>query len=888
MKKKSMRILSLIVAIIMVVSIIPLAALAEQATPTRKVGVVVYGAEMTALLTDLEKNMAALQEGVADLQEGNANIQDGADKAKSALERLQALATDIGTKVADGSGISVPDVDVVIIDENGKETKLKEDKTIELFTETTEIYLPFQTDVEAAVVEMKRQLDALKVIIDNRIDALGDVPVVGGALAATLRNTTRTMSEAGDSFTGILNNLETLSTDIVGNLASLTGLNGALYRTYVTEDAVPVGKYTVKVKNFYDTDADGNAITRDGYILYNDGLTEGGSGFNTYRTFKVDIVKQDTNNPLSHEIQFVGPKNGIVGTFELPTALNRVYTTLAGTLNRLTTSLGEISDDFTDGRIVEFLAQIANAQDLLEWFKDWNIEKFQLPALDLNYEFTFPGLWCAESDAGFAFTNVDVAETGIAGDTFLLVNRQETIDVLKLMLDLGKEVFTGILKATFGYTNEETGEQYESMLTLYTQLVKTDEEGQLSLDYDVAYNIIKNYIAVISDMEIMDKIVDTDTGDLLTPVKLRYPIPAILQAVSDENGKVEFTKNSNITLTWMLDIIPQVTEALSKQDLIKDNQVLNLLLEVADYAADLIDEYGSKIINTLVYPFAQRFGLVGKKMASGEYIMFQTKTADDYWVNPLAYTMILTWENDTWLYVTVADLGIIVPYFAEGWYDFVRNTTFAGTIDKFLSTLTGKEVSPITDILTDKIDITEEMGKVVTASLTAFVGTLGFDSLGLDTIFASRSEFIEGLNNYLYENGRTAQNLMIYVNRQAQRAKSVYAGYVTADWYFYNLDKSPTLTATKLIDKSTKDISAAFVNPTASSIINRVGSGVSSVVSRIGNGIESVVNSIKTQIKSTIGAAIQSVIQNVVDAAKNAVTGFFQNLFNRGAVTFNA
>ena len=569
-----------------------------------------------------------------------------------------------------------------------------------------------------------------------------------------------------------------------------------------------------------------------------------------------------------------------------------MYDTLANLLNRLNGKLtelkGKIEGNTFIGGITDLFGTVTNTQDLINWLKDWNTPNWKTSdELDLTYKFVFPGLWCAESDAGFAFTNVDVAEAGIAGDTFLLVNRQETIDVLKLMLDLGKEVFTGILKATFGYTDKETGEQYESMLTLYTQLVKS-EDGQLSLDYDVAYNIIKNYIAVISDMEIMDKIVDTDTGDVLTPIKLRYPIPAILEAVSDENGKVEFTRNSNITLTWMLELIPQITEALKGQDLIQDNDVLDLLVTVADYAADFTADTVPGIINTLIYPFAQRLGLVGKKMASGEYIMFQTKTADDYWVNPLAYTMILTWENETWLYVTIADLGIIVPYFAEGWYDFVRNTTFAGTVDKFLSQLTGKEISPITDILTNKVDVTAEMGKVVTASLTAFVGAIGFDSLGLETIFASRSEFIEGLNKYLYENGRTAQNLMIYVNRQAQRAKSVYAGYVTEDWFFYNLDKSPTLTATKLIDKSTKDISAAFVNPTKSNIVASVGKAVSSVVNRVGTGIESVVNSIKTQIKSTIGAAIQGVVEKAIDSAKSAVSDFFKNLFNRGAITFNA
>jgi hypothetical protein len=332
----------------------------------------------------------------------------------------------------------------------------------------------------------------------------------------------------------------------------------------------------------------------------------------------------------------------------------------------------------------------------------------------------------------------------------------------------------------------------------------------------------------------------------------------------------------------MLKIIPQITEKLGDADFVKDNKVLNLLMEVANYAAPIIDEYGSKIINTLVYPFAQRLGLVGKKFGSGTYIMFQTKAAEGYWINPLAYTMEMTWEDDTWLYVTVADLGLIVPYFTEAFHDFVRNTTFAGTIDKFINSIAGKDVNLIAGILDPEgIDITKEMGKVVTGALTAFVGQISFESLGLDTIFATKSDFVAGLNKYLYENGRTAQNLMIYVNQQAMRAKAVYTGYVTEDWYFYNLDKSPTTTATKLIDKSTKNIAAAFVNPTKSEIVTKTGNTVKSIVSTIGYKVEETAQNIRTQVKSTIGAAIQSVVQKAFDSVKTSVTNFVKDMFSR-------
>ena len=171
-------------------------------------------------------------------------------------------------------------------------------------------------------------------------------------------------------------------------------------------------------------------------------------------------------------------------------------------------------------------------------------------------------------------------------------------------------------------------------------------------------------------------------------------------------------------------------------------------------------------------------------------------------------------------------------------------------------------------------------------ALTAFVGQVGFNSLGLDKIFATKTDFISGLNQYLYENGRTAQNLMIYVNKQAMRAKSIYAGYVNADWYFYNLDKSLTLTATKLIDKSTRDISAAIVNEKKASIVTKTGAAVSKVVNTIGTKIETRVAEVKAKVKSTIGAAVKSaaekVVQSVVSAVKDKVTGFFSNLFARG------
>lgn len=858
MKKKSLRILSLIVAIVMVVAMLPLSALAEETGPKRKVGVVVYGAELTAVLTDIESAF-----------HGNVDF-------KKSLDQI----VDVATKVVDGTGVSVPDVDVSLTAENGKTYKMEEDRSIEIFTDTTEMYIGFQDEVDKQLTKLEYDLAALQVAMEQSNQLTAELSKQITDFKDALQKIREKMNDLKHDLVGMINGLK----DPNGNPISL---NGMLYRTYVTEEAVPANAtYTVKVERFSDTDKDGNAITRDGYILYNDGLESGGSMFNTYRSFPVEVKEQGR---FDHEIQFVGPLAGIEGTLNLPEAFDDAYDTFANAMNKMAKTAEDVKNAATNSNLFDslanFIGDITKMGPIYDWFKQWTAPTFSTSdEISKDYRFGFPGLWCAESEAGFAFTDVDVAETGITGSEYLLVNRDELVDVLKFMMDLGKDAFQGALKATFGgemtYA-DGTVKDYDSIVNLYFQLVKS-EDGQLSLDYDTAFAIVKTYIGVISDMNLFDRVVDTDTGDILTPMKLKYPIPAFLQAASDENGVVKFNRDSNITLTWMLKIIPQITEKLGDADFVKDNKVLNLLMEVANYAAPIIDEYGSKIINTLVYPFAQRLGLVGKKFGSGTYIMFQTKAAEGYWINPLAYTMKMTWEDDTWLYVTVADLGLIVPYFTEAFHDFVRNTTFAGTIDKFINSIAGKDVNLIAGILDPEgIDITKEMGKVVTGALTAFVGQIGFESLGLDTIFATKSDFVAGLNKYLYENGRTAQNLMIYVNQQAMRAKAVYTGYVTEDWYFYNLDKSPTTTATKLIDKSTKNIAAAFVNPTKSEIVTKTGNTVKSIVSTIGYKVEETAQNIRTQVKSTIGAAIQSVVQKAFDSVKTSVTNFVKDMFSR-------
>ncbi len=853
MKKRSLRILSLIVAIVMAISILPLSALAEETGPKRKVGVVVYGAELTAVLTDIESAF-----------HGNVDF-------KKSLDQI----VDVATKVVDGTGISVPDVDVSLTAENGKTYKMEEDRSIEIFTDTTEMYIGFQDEVDKQLTKLESDLVDLQVAMEKSNQLTAELSKQITDFKTALQNIREKMNDLKHDLVGMINGLK----DSNGNPISL---NGMLYRTYVTEEVPANATYTVKVERFSDTDKDGNAITRDGYILYNDGLESGGSMFNTYRSFPVEVKEKGR---FDHEIQFVGPLAGIEGTLNLPESFGKAYDTFANAMNKMATTAEDVKKAATDSswfdHAATLISDIAKIGPIYDWFKEWTAPTFSTyDEISKDYRFGFPGLWCAELDAGFTFRNVDVKEQGIEGSDFLLINRQELIDVLKFMKDLGKDAFQGALKATFGgemtYA-DGTVMTYEGITELYTQLLEMNEEGQISLNYETAYAIVKTYLGVIMDMHLINRVVEFPEG--LGLPKLKYPIPAILKATSDENGLVEFKKSSNITLRWIIDLIPEITKYAAQLVAPEDNNnmvaVMNELQTFIDSTADFVGD----AINILVYPFAQRLGLVGPKLASGQYIMFQTKAPDDYLINPIAYTMDISWDNNNWIYTTVADMGLIGPYFAEEFFDFVRDTTFAGTVDQYLSEAKGEKVTVLSDILNGKIDVTKKTNEVAMAALTAFTTQLGFEAIGADKLFATKSDLISDMNQYLLQNGQTAQNLVVYLNRTARRSKTGFTGKVDDGWYFYNVNKSPTTTATKLINKATTDLVNATAVEIRKPVVQKVGDTVQSIVEKVGTRMETNVKKVQDQIKNSIGQAIKSIAQKAIDSVKTSIVNFFKGIF---------
>lgn len=809
MKKKPVRIISLILAIVMVVAMLPLSALADETYPKQKVALVVYSAEFTTMIKSAMEKDATL------------------DDLKEIAEKFVAEGTE---------GIQVPQV---------KATLTPEDETLQ----------------KVELVEAEGGF--------NLFESLQmDIPIVDRVKSKVNENggIISNLSFVKELKDGIVSKTETFVNDSMAKVFSGLNVYGTIYRVYVAD--VPVKdvdgtKYTLKVEEFNST-KDPEAI-QAGYVLF-----DGEGDFHSDREREEVIKLRDDNH-----YQFLASKG------------SEYDVGLKGDLNPLVAIQDWLSEK--------------------DWYKDPaksvidNLIEKVTGKLDTSFKFTFPGLWCAESNAGFTFQNTDVADAALMNSAFLMFDRDEIVEILKFMKELGKDAFNELMVAAFG--DEDAGLPYDNLVTLHTQLINSDEEGQMSIDQDTLFKIVKTYMAVISNLDLFNRIKDAN-----------LVLPAILEAQADEQGLVTFNRQSNITLVWILKILPELknvaSAALDQTGV--TSQIPQPLLKLFDYAMDaaaMADDALAEFANGLPYALAQRFGIVGPKMQDDHYVMIQTKAPTDadngaYWLNPFAYTMDVTWKNADWAYVTLADLGIITPYVAEGLYDFVRNTTFEGTVDAFLAKVTRQDDKFVTRALTGDLD--------VTAALTAYITANVYGPLGLDNVFANKSEFLDGLNEYLYNNGRTTQNLMVYLNKQAKKAKAVYAGNLNpldeegnplldangerVYWQFYNVDKSLTIVATKLIKKSADDLAGLIagdnkVSETKKDVISKTGSTVATIVEKVGTKIEATTAKVTSQIASAAKSVASKLFSSAVSSVKTVATSLFSNigkLFSKSMITFNA
>lgn len=542
----------------------------------------------------------------------------------------------------------------------------------------------------------------------------------------------------------------------------------------------------------------------------------------------------------------------------------------------------------------------------------------------------------------FSFTTTDVAGAPVQGSEFVLVNRDELLGLMKPIIGVGKEVFTTAVK---NLGNPDVF-SFEELVQLHTNLLKQNEQGYIAIDPEAAFGIVKAYLALLTDADIVGQFVEKDENGNF--VKLAQPLPAVLSATSDENGVVYFSAESNVTLTWLITIITDfgadILEGLAANNpllqallpLVKGFQIINHiedidfntigakeLIDLLNVIPDFGNESFSSIKNTIlsaaennagnidtimnislvrwgieqlggilvgakstilnyVYSTLQNYGIVGEKFSNGNYLLFQYKAPEEYARNPLVYTLNIKWTEPDNFYVTVVDLGLVGPYFAEGFYEFVRNTTFEGPIATALG-ITANNYGFASKLLSNQIDLTKKVNQQVQGAFSAYAADTLYKALGLDLIFNSKLMLMEGINDYLLDDKNAAANLRAYVNAQAKRAKSVYTSVVDEDWVFYTLDASPTTTATKLINKSTEDIAATMPNGSAKQLgVKETGTRVAKIVQTIGTRIEATNAKIVESVKAAVTKVFGDIGARIKDGVKNIVASLFSTIFGGG------
>ena len=537
------------------------------------------------------------------------------------------------------------------------------------------------------------------------------------------------------------------------------------------------------------------------------------------------------------------------------------------------------------------------------WLIDFEVEVASI-------DFAMPGVFLRAEKPGFAFTSADLGGNKLPGTEFMLINRDETLKIVKAALALGRDTFTNAMNlvGTEGFT-------WEELNALNYDLLNVDLEGQqISINEEQAYKLLETYWMLV-EAAAKEPIHDFMSDE--TDIRL----PAILKATADENGIVRFTEDSNCTLTMSIEILFKMAGILNEelQDVELDpntfeNENLQALTElmldvmkiVLENGTQVMDEYGNiitSVVNDWIYPIMQNdnmmvfakkllvkyigednlsdrqlsmldllptHALLTKKMPSGHYIMLESGVPEGYIHSPLFYTIDITWNTESadirdWCYVNVANLGLIGPYFAEGYYTFLRTNSLSAEADKILNLITdGKTGTLIQDTLSGSTDLT--------AATIVFTADLIYNSMGGSMVYASEQELIDALNQHLYAYGRTSQNLMMFANQVALKAKSVVSCELTPDWTFYSFTTSPR-TNLALRVKALVEGFAASIDPGDSAVLAGVKETAENIAEAVDttNRIVEQTTAIQEQVKETVTEVAKKAVQATVHVIANVL-----------------
>ena len=546
------------------------------------------------------------------------------------------------------------------------------------------------------------------------------------------------------------------------------------------------------------------------------------------------------------------------------------------------------------------------------WVIDFDVEV-------MSIDFTMPGVFLTTVDPGIAFTSADLGGNVLPGADFVMINRDETANIIKAAFNLGKETFENAMKliGTEGFT-------WEELSLLHNQLLKLDSETfELSLNEDNAYKLLQTYWALVSASakDPLLKFMNKDTN---------IRVPAILKATADENGLVRFTEDSNVTLIWSLEILLKMGNIVLQSDITDEmiesiqypdeqtESMVKTIFWIAQYAmeqgAELWDEHTQTIsdaVNDWIYPLMQNDNLkdyaikvlklfkgedfirehedvlqwlpdhafLTKKMPAGSYLLFEGAVPQGYLTSPLVYTMNLEWRTENrlprdWCYGTIGSLGILGPAFAEDFYTFVRNNSAASIADDVLNKLSGgKTGTVLQDVLSGSTDMT--------AAGIAFGASLIYNHLGGKLVYDSELALAQELTKYLYTYGRTTQNLLMFAAKVARESRNVISCEITPEWKYYTATSSiRTNLALQLqsvirgIADSVDTSGSSAIAAAAKDVLNNMADNLDTT-NRI---IEETV-AVQEQVKETV----TNVVTQVANKAVSAIASFGKWLIKMGS-----
>ncbi len=477
---------------------------------------------------------------------------------------------------------------------------------------------------------------------------------------------------------------------------------------------------------------------------------------------------------------------------------------------------------------------------------------------------SMPGVFLKAEDPGISFTSANYGGQAVADAEFVLVNRDEVEKIVKAAAVMGEDIFTNAMRklGSDGFT-------WNELSILNKQLLEWDSENQqITLNKENARKLLGTYWALV----------EASAKEPITDFLNDEPyihLPAILLATADENGIVRFTEDSNVTLVWSLQILLKLGNVVI--DEIQDAELLDgvfenkstealvnftiiaakyLLQKGQDYSTEHAKDF-AEFINDWIYPVLQNdnvmqyakdllkdkaseyedvismlpsHAILTPKMPAGSYILFQSEAPYGYVRSPLFYTVQLDWDTSgqdisKWCFASVGNCGIILPYYAEDCYTYLREFDLAKSVDGILDNITGGKLdSFIQDMLNDDTD--------VTAAAIAYQSYYIYWYMGGRLVYDSQEELAAALTEYLYSYGRTAQNMMIFANKVMKDSKSVVTGVIDENWTFYSVSTSARTNAALAVQATIKGI-ASGIDTSNSEALGKVQQGLNDLADKI-------------------------------------------------------